>query len=51
MRFDSECNGQLWVGAMEFWAELAQQLMRLKPQKLPYFQQGLRAVALIQSTL
>jgi hypothetical protein len=41
--------GQLWVGAMEFWADLADELMRLKLGKLPYFQKGLRAMALIQS--
>ncbi|MBD1943570.1 IS4 family transposase [Coleofasciculus sp. FACHB-712] len=43
--------GQLWVGAMEFWADLAHEFMRLKPGKLPYFQKGLRAMALIQSAL
>jgi hypothetical protein len=43
--------GQLWIGAMEQWADLAQHLMRLKPNKLTYFQQGLRATTLIQSTL
>lgn len=43
--------GQLWVGAMEFWANLAHEFMRLKPGKLPYFQKGLRAMALIQSAL
>lgn len=43
--------GQLWIGAMEFWADLADELMRLKPSKLPYFQQGLRAMTLIQSAL
>ncbi|MCP6758334.1 MAG: hypothetical protein NHB32_06025 [Fischerella sp. CENA71] len=43
--------GQLWVGAMEFWTDLAYELMRLKPSKLPYFQQGLRAMTLIQSAL
>jgi hypothetical protein len=42
--------GQLWVGAMEFWHDLASELMRLKPNKLPYFQQGLHAMTLIQST-
>lgn len=42
--------GQLWVGAMEFWHDLATELMRTKPNKLPYFQQGLRAMTLIQST-
>jgi hypothetical protein len=34
---------------MEFWADLAHELMRLKPSKLPYFQKDLRAMALIQS--
>lgn len=43
--------GCLWVGAMEFWDSLAAQLMRLKPNKLPYFQKGLRAMTLIQSIL
>jgi hypothetical protein len=43
--------GQLWIGAMEFWGDLAHELMRLKPSKLSYFQQGLRAMTLIQSTL
>lgn len=43
--------GQLWVGAMEFWADLADEFMRLKPNKLPYFQKGLRAMSLIQSAL
>lgn len=43
--------GHLWVGAIEFWSDLAISLMRLKPSKLPYFQKGLRALALIQSTL
>lgn len=43
--------GQLWVGAMEFWADLAHEFMRLKPSKLLYFHQGLRAMHLIQSAL
>ncbi|RCJ31356.1 transposase [Nostoc minutum NIES-26] len=43
--------GHLWVGAMEFWADLAYEFMRLKPGKLPYFHKGLRAMALIQSAL
>lgn len=43
--------GQLWVGAMEFWANLAHDLMRLKPSKLSYFHKGLRAMHLIQSPL
>jgi hypothetical protein len=43
--------GQLWVGAMEYWSDLANTLMRLKPGKLPYFKRGLRAMQLIQSTI
>jgi hypothetical protein len=39
------------IGAMEFWADLGHELIRLKPSKLPYFQQGLRAMTLIQSAL
>ncbi|MHC5761057.1 hypothetical protein [Nostoc sp.] len=43
--------GYLWVGAMEFWSDLAIALMRKKPNKLPHFQKGLRAMTLIQSAL
>ena len=43
--------GCLWVGAMEFWSDLAIALVHLKPGKLPYFQRGLRAMTLIQSAL
>jgi len=43
--------GQLWVGAMEEWTDLASALMRAKPNKLPYFQKGLPAMVLIQSAL
>jgi hypothetical protein len=42
--------GYLWVGAIEFWFDLAVSLMRLKPNKLPNFQKGLHAMSLIQST-
>lgn len=43
--------GHLWVGALEVWADLAQELMRLKPAKSPHFQRGLRAMTLIQSSV
>jgi len=43
--------GYLWVGAMELWADLADELMRLKPHHLLHFQTGLRAMTLIQSAL
>lgn len=42
--------GQLWVGGMEAFFDLATALMRIKLNKLPYFQKGLRAMMLIQST-
>jgi len=41
--------GYLWVGAIEFWFDLTVSLMRLKPGKLPNFQNGLHAMTLIQS--
>ncbi|MDZ7958361.1 MAG: hypothetical protein RMY34_10880 [Aulosira sp. DedQUE10] len=37
--------------AMEFRADLAHELMPLKPSKLSYFQQDLRAITLIPSAL
>lgn len=43
--------GCLWIGAMEEWHELAIALMRLKPNKLPHFHKGLRAMTLIQSAV
>lgn len=43
--------GQMWVASMEFWEDLATKLIQLKRQKLSYFQRGLQAVTLIQSTL
>ena len=43
--------GHLWLGAIKFWFDLAAYLMRQGPDKLPYFQKGLRAMTLIQSTL
>jgi hypothetical protein len=43
--------GYLWVGAMEFWADLASEMMRLKFHHLLHFRMGLRAMTLLQSTL
>ncbi len=42
--------GQMWVAGLEFWSDLVPQLMSIKPNKLPFFQRGLRAMVLIQST-
>ena len=41
--------GSLWLESMQSWADWAEQLMALKPQKRPFFQRGLRAMTLIQS--
>jgi hypothetical protein len=43
--------GQLWVSGWDFCQELVESLMRLNPNKLPFYQRGLRAKRLIQSTL
>jgi hypothetical protein len=43
--------GQLWIGAMEFCSDLADDLIRLKSAKLPDFRRGLPAMQLIQSAL
>ena len=41
--------GQLWVGAMNVWSELAMRLVHLKAHKWLNFQQGLHALSTIQS--
>ncbi|MEP0911480.1 hypothetical protein NDI45_11180 [Leptolyngbya sp. GB1-A1] len=40
--------GQLWIRSMDLWSNWAEQLIRLKLQKRCFFQQGLRAMSLIQ---
>ena len=41
--------GQSWVIGMEFCQEIVGELMRARPNKLPFFQRGSRAMSLIQS--
>ena len=43
--------GLLWTIGMEFWSDLAEQLIRTKRNKLPDFQKGQAALTLIQSSL
>jgi hypothetical protein len=43
--------GQLWVGAMNVWSDLAIRLVHLKPHKWLNFHQGLHALSIIQSDL
>lgn len=42
--------GQGWIGGWEFCQDLIDELMRLTPNKLPFYQRGLRAMSLIVST-
>jgi len=43
--------GYMWVAGMEFLSNLVTKFWQLTPNKLPNFQQGLRAMELIQSAL
>ena len=43
--------GQLWIAAMEKWSDLAEELMRNKRHKMPFFQRGQLAMNLIMSAL
>jgi len=40
--------GHVWIIGMELLSEWSQKLMSMAPNKLPYFQRGLRAMSLIQ---
>jgi hypothetical protein len=42
--------GYIWVAGMEFLSDLVNKFWQLTPNKLPYFQRGLRAMELIEST-
>ncbi|WP_019503415.1 IS4 family transposase [Pleurocapsa sp. PCC 7319] len=42
--------GGLWIQTYEFCHDLVEQLMIFTPNKLPFYQQGLRAKRLIQTT-
>jgi len=40
--------GQTWVASLEFCGDWIRELMRIRRNKLPFFQRGLRAMSLIQ---
>ncbi|MBG1261227.1 IS4 family transposase, partial [Nostoc sp. BAE] len=42
--------GQTWVNFKDICMELVTELMRLNPNKRKYYQQGMRAMKLIEST-
>ncbi len=42
--------GQTWVNSQHICMELVQELMRLNPNKLKYYQRGLKAMKLVEST-
>jgi hypothetical protein len=41
--------GQCWVFGMEFCQDIVDELMRIKRNKLPFFQRGMRAKSFILS--
>lgn len=41
--------GQSWVAGMEFCQEIVAELMRIRRNKLLFFQRGMRAMSLILS--
>ena len=41
--------GLLWIVGMEFWADQALELIKIKRNKLPFFQRGQAALSIIQS--
>ncbi len=41
--------GQNWVIGMEFFQGVVTELMKIRPNKLPFFQRGIRAMSLIMS--
>jgi hypothetical protein len=41
--------GQNWVIGMEFLQGVVTELMKIRPNKLPFFQRGIRAISLIMS--
>jgi hypothetical protein len=43
--------GTFWVESMDAFSELAFSLIRLKPQKIPYFSKGLKAMSFIKQAL
>jgi hypothetical protein len=43
--------GQCWVVGMEFCQDIIIELMRIRRNKLPFFQRGMRAMSLILSML
>ena len=42
-------SGQNWVLGIEYCQEIVVELMKIRPNKLPFFQKGMRAMSLIQS--
>jgi hypothetical protein len=44
-------DGEKWVNYLAQYSELVQELMKLTPNNRRFYQQGMRAVTLIQSTM
>jgi hypothetical protein len=49
--FSFSLYGQLWIYGMELWADLAFNLIELKPQKRLFFKRGLQALSLMKQAV
>nr|WP_237741549.1 hypothetical protein [Anabaena sp. PCC 7108] len=49
--FSFALYGQLWIYGMELWADLALNLIALKPHKRLFFQRGFQALSLMKQAV
>jgi hypothetical protein len=49
--FSFALYGQLWIYGMELWADLALNLIDLKPHKRLFFQRGFQALSLMKQAV
>jgi hypothetical protein len=49
--FSFALYGQLWMYGMELWADLALNLIALKPHKRLFFQRGFQALSLMKQAV
>ena len=50
-KFWTGLYGQMWIAGMEFCRDFVWELMRIRPNKLPFYRRGLSAMNLIQQAL
>ena len=49
--FSTGLHGQNWLDSIAFFQDVVQELLCFYPHKQSYYQQGMRAISLIQSAL